>query len=511
MRKLYIILLTLSFLQQSYGQQWLWLKPVNSAASAISAATVIYNNMYSALQTLEDTVIFPASTTAIPPNSSNIVRTDSDGNLVWTKHLGNTYVRYVASGAGKIFFAGEFSDTVTIESFTLIPSGQNDLFIGSVDTAGTIQWIKTLGSHCTEFAHDLAADPLGNVYFLYLSPIYCMPYNGSKGNLYITKYDPAGNESLSRILDSTIVFPHIHIGNDGSAYLSGIFTDSLRFQGSSSTWTYNSPHGGFLCKMDEDFYINWARTFEHPWDYVGPGRAVTDNDQNVYLPVYANSFPYYSNSDTFSTSGVMKLSSAGSLLDYLNPGTKRPVLKLASDNTIAMTANWMGKHRFIKTNPDLDITFTEDILLHHDWGPHYVHFGLTDNDDFLIAGFTSDSLTFANSSFMLPMLNFYENQSYYTKLGTVSGASASQLFFDNLLAVYPNPATDQVTLLFRDQQNVQRRVLITNTLGQNIYSQIIQAGISDQKIDTERLKPGVYTIEVMSEKGRFVRKLLISR
>ena len=79
------------------------------------------------------------------------------------------------------------------------------------------------------------------------------------------------------------------------------------------------------------------------------------------------------------------------------------------------------------------------------------------------------------------------------------------------LALYPNPARDQVTIDYVCGQDCsEMRLSITNTIGQEVFIKSINGGRSfKEAIDVSQLSHGVYTVSVNTPNGRIVKKLVI--
>lgn len=75
---------------------------------------------------------------------------DSSGNLRWFKSwggAGDDLCKGVATNKDlAIYFAGPFSDTIMIDSTTLVAAGSRDYFIWKVDSSGATKWLRHLSS-----------------------------------------------------------------------------------------------------------------------------------------------------------------------------------------------------------------------------------------------------------------------------------------------------------------------------------------------------------------------------
>ena len=78
---------------------------------------------------------------------------------------------------------------------------------------------------------------------------------------------------------------------------------------------------------------------------------------------------------------------------------------------------------------------------------------------------------------------------------------------DNGMALYPNPASDYVSLLLKGTVNGESVITIYDVLGKGVYSERISGNSS--RISTSDFCRGVYTVEVKNKAGISIQKLLV--
>ncbi|MCB9240351.1 MAG: T9SS type A sorting domain-containing protein [Flavobacteriales bacterium] len=79
----------------------------------------------------------------------------------------------------------------------------------------------------------------------------------------------------------------------------------------------------------------------------------------------------------------------------------------------------------------------------------------------------------------------------------------------NLISVYPNPTTDQVTLASNARALVTN-VVIRNNLGQTVQVIDINSGLTENTLNISYLAPGMYTLEISTDKSTpVVEKLVV--
>ncbi len=82
---------------------------------------------------------------------------------------------------------------------------------------------------------------------------------------------------------------------------------------------------------------------------------------------------------------------------------------------------------------------------------------------------------------------------------------------NNLVHMYPNPANNQ--LLITTGQLAMKEIKITDVIGNAVMANIYSGTgiIAQQQLDISNLTPGIYVVEVLTDKGVSVQKLAIAR
>ncbi|MDB5282543.1 MAG: type sorting protein, partial [Bacteroidota bacterium] len=135
-----------------------------------------------------------------------IVKYDSAGNVLWAKEAGGAgpdYSRCISTDRyGNAYVAGSFaSSSITFGSNTLTNAGDGDVFITKYDTAGNVVWANAAGGAAYDVAYGIGTDTHGNSFItgtFASSSIAFGPYTlgnntTSDYDYFIVKYDSAGN------------------------------------------------------------------------------------------------------------------------------------------------------------------------------------------------------------------------------------------------------------------------------------------------------------------------------
>lgn len=79
----------------------------------------------------------------------------------------------------------------------------------------------------------------------------------------------------------------------------------------------------------------------------------------------------------------------------------------------------------------------------------------------------------------------------------------------NSITVYPNPASDKVSILFENNKAEEIPVSLYNILGEIVYS--TSCNKSFIEIPLESISKGIYFIKISSGNGDYVKKIVVSK
>jgi hypothetical protein len=167
-------------------------------------------------------------------NDAFVARYDSAGNRLWTRLLGAASVDS-AYGVdydtfGNAYVVGEVTGSVGGQTYN---GGFVDAFIAKYNTAGSLDWVRLLGSSADDTARAVAVDAAGNSYIVGHTSGTIGPVSHGFVDVFLAKYDTLGNLVWTQQLgtsnreegDGIALFgPHIYIA--GRAYSSFAGTHS---------------------------------------------------------------------------------------------------------------------------------------------------------------------------------------------------------------------------------------------------------------------------------------------
>ncbi|HXB13778.1 MAG TPA: gliding motility-associated C-terminal domain-containing protein [Bacteroidia bacterium] len=265
-----------------------------------------------------------------------VAKYDKAGNVLWAKQSisptnlsgGNAYSIGVDL-FGNIYVAGEFGDTISFGSYTLMNPfpGFGGIFIVKYDANGNTLWAKQ-AVVANKLSHgaalSLAVDGLGNIcmtglfqdsisfgaYTLHTTP----PWDA-----FLVKYDANGNvlwakQSVLVNANSQSIGYSVATDASNNIYITGQFSDTVTFGPYSLVYQQNNGGEVFLVKYDANGNVIWARQSSAPGSSSAgqPTSIAIDGSGNSYI---TGSFI---SSLAFDTTILNNVSSYGSFLVKYN-------------------------------------------------------------------------------------------------------------------------------------------------------------------------------------------------
>jgi len=181
-----------------------------------------------------------------------ISKAHGDGTYGWTSRMGATENDYGYSitldGAGNIFMAGTFCDTVNFAddwrgSDSKTSAGSNDIFVTKITAYGLYGYTKRMGDTGNDQGTAIGADGNGNVYaagFFFNTVEFAKDWGGSDSKTSAG----AADMFVTRLSAPTVMVPYLinyqgHLKDSGGNPLNGVSVDlTFRF--------YDSETGGNL-------------------------------------------------------------------------------------------------------------------------------------------------------------------------------------------------------------------------------------------------------------------------
>lgn len=90
--------------------------------------------------------------------------------------------------------------------------------------------------------------------------------------------------------------------------------------------------------------------------------------------------------------------------------------------------------------------------------------------------------------------------------------NVNDIAMSNVMSVYPNPATDHITVKYNFGNNASANVVIRDIIGNTVYAKNLGKNLSGEKeikLDVSSLSSGVYFVELSANNTRIVNKVNI--
>lgn len=204
---------------------------------------------------------------------------DTAGNLTWTQTISTSDIdsaSAVAVGpAGSVVVVGTTRGTLPGQ----MNAGFADAWVRKFDALGNELWTRQFGVYGNDSANAVAVDAAGNIVVTGVVDGAFPGFTAGGGDdLYVRKYDSAGNVVWTRQYSSTFVADEagnaIAFDPAGNVYVAGATQNNLG----------GPPLGGidaFIMKLDSAGTRLWTRNRGGPYDDVFYGLAI-DQSGNAY-------------------------------------------------------------------------------------------------------------------------------------------------------------------------------------------------------------------------------------
>jgi hypothetical protein len=197
-------------------------------------------------------------------------------NWAWASNASSNQSEDAASitsdGSGNTYVTGKFSaPTITFGTITLNNAGNNtnDIFVAKYNSAGQIQWAKAVGGTDSDLGLSIGSDAAGNTFVTGQFNSGSISFDGivlnnlatPSGNIFVAKYDAAGNILWAKSYGYAGVSASyaIEVMTDGEYYLAGDFSgDSINIDSHVLMNTGTSTSDIFIAKFDSSGHASWV-------------------------------------------------------------------------------------------------------------------------------------------------------------------------------------------------------------------------------------------------------------
>ena len=441
--------------------------------------------------TFYETLQIPGGITLepFPDGSIFIIKYDLNGVFEWAiqEDFKGMDLCLTADFSGNILVSGTFDNIINIGNTSLTSAGSSDIFISKYNQDGQFQWAIRAGGEDVEYSGLISSDDQNNTYltgeFLSINVTvknFPITLNEGDGNVLFAKIDQDGNPvwvnskagSLIEWGDYYCWPTSIKTDATGNTYIKGRHADSTYFDDILLTNLFNSPdnikkHNEFITKLDTEGNTIWAKTIsERTWgrDY---NQMDIDEDGNVYFGSLTRDTTIFGEYFTYINSGTHDI--------YVAKYTNYGVLDWVKIMESGAGSCWLSS------------------------------VAVNDVNSIFVAGSFNNYLNFGSTP-----LNSNNEHGFVTLFGDYVGIKVyDSKEADHLFELFPNPAQSKTTILLKDINLSDTKIIISDIMGRIIIEDDIQRTQDKIEINLSQFSRGVYLVKVQSGDQSDVKKLVI--
>lgn len=282
------IFLVISTFLKLFSQELIWAYNIGSVGfdAAYSLKTDDVGNVYIAGTFVGmvdfDPGIGVSTLTATGGSDAFFAKYDSNGNLIWVKHIGGNLAERSSALAldtdGNIIVTGYFQEFIDLDPsvavFELESSADNEIFIAKYDNDGNFIWGGQIEGSGNEIAYTVETDNDGNIYIGGIITIIADFDLGpgdetrvSVGNDdgFVVKYSPDGDFIWVMLFSGDDVANvdavlNLKVDMSGNVYVTGYFQGTMDIDNDLGIYTITSQgyFDGFIAKYDTDANLLWG-------------------------------------------------------------------------------------------------------------------------------------------------------------------------------------------------------------------------------------------------------------
>lgn len=220
------------------------------------------------------------SLTTSGSNDIYLTKHSNAGNLIWVKKYGWTgddkSRALTVDRDGNSYVTGYFSGTARFGTINVTSSGNNDVYIAKIDSAGEPLWVRKGGGTREDRGRSVVLDRQGNVFitgtFTQSATFNSTTLNSlGKNSLFVAKYDNNGNflwaKGAGTCCDTTRGNA-VSVDANGDVYIAGYFKDNTTI--GSNSFTSFGASDIFVAKYDGvNGDVLWSKQAGGPYDDIG--------------------------------------------------------------------------------------------------------------------------------------------------------------------------------------------------------------------------------------------------
>lgn len=192
---------------------------------------------------------------------------DDNANLQWLRLIGGTGVDKcfgtVIDASDNIYLCGSFQNSMTVGSFTLQSNGGTDLFVLKLSASNEVLWLKSFGGTLDDVAYSIGVNNNNDVFI-------CGTFGGSIAfgdtvltatsivQSYIAKLSSSGNPqwAINAVSSSNNTINSLTVLPDGNVVTAGYYSFNVSID-SFSLNSSSASYDVFLCKLNDEGKPQW--------------------------------------------------------------------------------------------------------------------------------------------------------------------------------------------------------------------------------------------------------------
>lgn len=414
-----------------------------------------------------------------------VARLDTAGNFLWAHGIpqGVSFAAITADGSGNLIVGGQFVSTLILpNNDTLFSLYNSNAFLVKFDPSGGVEWAlqDTFNGAGTSIVYSLTTDAQNNVIVggnfrgeMAFGPLQANNANYAPDNPYVMKVSAAGSPMWLNPGICDGIFGNVQqVETDaqGDVYAAGWFNgtmlldgDTLRGDSGTAMLLKYSAAGNLLWANQAGQYNNNTTISEYSEAIIGPDGALWAFGSMTDSSVIGGQM-YFTNGS--GENKIVRYSPAGNVLSV----AAIPDSGFAGARDAVFDANG------------------DPVLLGFFASPQYVI-----GTDTLI---NQDTLPFRYETFIARLC----------ESSVVTDATVQEELATETVRIFPNPASDQVQLMFSNAFNGRVRLLDLQGRVLREDSFKLQTG-QKGNISLQGLPRGMYLLE-LSGKNQVVKRLL---
>ena len=423
-----------------------------------------------------------------------ILKLDSLGNFIWAKSTGGTLDDYgysmVIDRLGNIYTTGIFHNTVDFDPgpgiYNITSTGGLDIFIQKLDSSGSFVWAKSVEFTLNGISYSISVDDFGNVYttgtfsgtadFNPNSGIYYLSSNAGSTDIFILKLDSSGSFVWAKSMGGIHIDSgrSIKVDNQGNVYTTGSFQQTVDFDpslGGSHYISALSTEDIYIHKLDSSGNFMWVKTM---------GEISINEGRSISLDTYGNIYTtgiFEGTADFDPGAGTYNLTSAGNHDVFIQ--------KLDSSGSFIWALSIGG----------IASDYGNSIYIDH-------------FDNIYTTGFYTATVDFNPGAGVYNLVSAGSQDIYISKLGSASVGLFENKFESNI-KLYPNPVLNGNVSVTLDLFIERAESLSIFDVSGKIYYHHVVGNYKSITLDVSNLTAGFYLLQVNTDKGHYVEKLLV--